>query len=432
MNSSSIAKAVAIVCCCATSCVARIWTDNTGKHKIEAELHNVTGSQVVLVNTQGKRVKCPLKRLSAADQAYVRRWKQRQENNGSASRQAEGSQRDDPASALTCRIQNLEFVPDTVHLSAGILTMSKGKSFFPDAEIKIFLFEQGKLAGKTISAKSGADQFGANPHIHASWMEGKRQETGMAMDGYDLELTFGKSTNGQLTGKIDLNSRKLDCTVRGSFTVTAPRDPGQPATATDAPYVTTDIRLVGAREVELAAGYQGFTADGKATSNMVGTSFTIGDRSTYVTSSTYAPRITTLGSDGSKFVCQHVRLQPSNIFVYAKANDYYVVGSWVDVTESTQEQLNLIVDLTKTGDLQLDLSEEAPNVRVIPLGDSVDEVPDEVRERWKRSGLAMNQETKGRNSLLFDGLRPGWYQVLAGKASKTVQVELGGKTKVQL
>ena len=51
----------------------RIWTDSTGKHQTEAELISATAEEVHLVRPDGSEVTIPLKRLSAADRAFVRK-----------------------------------------------------------------------------------------------------------------------------------------------------------------------------------------------------------------------------------------------------------------------------------------------------------------------------------------------------------------------
>jgi len=57
----------------------RLWTDSTGKFKIEATLKELKKGpplqpyQAVLQKSDGSRVQIPLNRLSAADQAYLRR-----------------------------------------------------------------------------------------------------------------------------------------------------------------------------------------------------------------------------------------------------------------------------------------------------------------------------------------------------------------------
>lgn len=51
----------------------RTWSDVTGKFKIEAQFVKQDGDQVELARTDGKTIKLPLAKLSAADQEYVKK-----------------------------------------------------------------------------------------------------------------------------------------------------------------------------------------------------------------------------------------------------------------------------------------------------------------------------------------------------------------------
>ena len=51
---------------------ARIWTDSTGKYRIEAEFVQLEGETVHLRRPDGQSIAIPLERLSPADQAYAR------------------------------------------------------------------------------------------------------------------------------------------------------------------------------------------------------------------------------------------------------------------------------------------------------------------------------------------------------------------------
>ena len=68
--------AAALVSACRTQADGREWRDNTGKHRIEAELVEVEEGQVVLRRPDGRLVKLPLARLSQSDQDFVRQQAQ--------------------------------------------------------------------------------------------------------------------------------------------------------------------------------------------------------------------------------------------------------------------------------------------------------------------------------------------------------------------
>jgi len=55
----------------------RAWTSSNGKNTIEARLLSMSQGQVVIETPQGRQIKVPLEKLSAADQKYVDDWRKR-------------------------------------------------------------------------------------------------------------------------------------------------------------------------------------------------------------------------------------------------------------------------------------------------------------------------------------------------------------------
>ncbi len=62
-----------------TSRQIREWIDNTGKHRTQAFLVEVTSEYVVLQKSNGRQSNVPLRRLSAADCDYAKDWQARQQ-----------------------------------------------------------------------------------------------------------------------------------------------------------------------------------------------------------------------------------------------------------------------------------------------------------------------------------------------------------------
>ena len=54
------------------SAAPRVWKDNTGKHEIEAEFVSYQDGAVVLKKSDGSEISVPMRRLSSADQRFVR------------------------------------------------------------------------------------------------------------------------------------------------------------------------------------------------------------------------------------------------------------------------------------------------------------------------------------------------------------------------
>jgi hypothetical protein len=72
----------------------RTWVDSSGKHRVEAELVRVAGTNVLLRNSEGKQVTVPIARLSNDDRAFLR-----QQQSGSPSKTASSGPVGEPAKA---------------------------------------------------------------------------------------------------------------------------------------------------------------------------------------------------------------------------------------------------------------------------------------------------------------------------------------------
>ncbi|MBC8874430.1 MAG: FMN-binding protein [Planctomycetes bacterium] len=73
MKRCFLAAVVALVLPCVSRAEMRTWSDITGRFQTEAEFVDLTDGAVNLKKTDGEVISVPLDKLSAADQAYVRR-----------------------------------------------------------------------------------------------------------------------------------------------------------------------------------------------------------------------------------------------------------------------------------------------------------------------------------------------------------------------
>jgi hypothetical protein len=111
-----------------------------------------------------------------------------------------------PASTASGKVRGKPFTVERAEIQNGILKLRQGKDFFADKSFTIFLFlKKGESAeGKSfnVTPQSG---FGS-PHIHLSYkVEGKQlPKTDMLMEGYTMQLEFGRAQGKKLPGKIRL------------------------------------------------------------------------------------------------------------------------------------------------------------------------------------------------------------------------------------
>lgn len=95
----------------------------------------------------------------------------------------------------------------------------EGWGFSPSLLIFFFLGEGESLAGRTFEVASGGGWESGNPHIHFRWREPEsgRIESSIAMQDYDLELTFGAQEDDVIPGRITFSIPGEATSVEGSF-----------------------------------------------------------------------------------------------------------------------------------------------------------------------------------------------------------------------
>jgi len=129
-----------------------------------------------------------------------------------------------PAGAVAGNIMGQKFTYTKAELNkdGGILTISDGKEFFADREVKLFLFlEPGqRLENNTLKyiAKGNA----MSPHVHLSWKKNQKAggipETEIITSGYELELKMGAIRSNTITGSIILKATgKTHADLQGNF-----------------------------------------------------------------------------------------------------------------------------------------------------------------------------------------------------------------------
>lgn len=196
---------LAVICTKAALAETRTWTDSSGKHSVEAELVKVDDRQVTLKRGDGKVVTLAIRRLSAADQRYVRSQQRPRPNNNE---DVPPPKFDGPKASG--KIHGQDFVVEQTKFQSdgGILTLHQGEEFIPDLGVIIFLFlEEGESPEGRIFRVTGKEGFAVTtPHIHMKFKEpgGRMPESQMFMGGYRMELRFGKASKGVVPAWINL------------------------------------------------------------------------------------------------------------------------------------------------------------------------------------------------------------------------------------
>lgn len=342
-----------------------------------------------------------------------------------------------PDTPVSGSIAGQQFRPDRVEFD-NQLTFRQGEDFLPDLAVTLFLFLD---EGEEVSGKSwtftGEREFRA-PHVHLRFKEDGTgsPKTEIIMENYALKLQFGVADEkGRLPGRIFLQVRdEPGAKLAGTFKVEMPADLSKPPRAWDRPWVLTKIELPDDEQHSLTVGYVGKTNEGEWESNLAGTDVQVGEGG-FASSTTYKPRVTTLGSNENMGVHgRHVRLSPGRYVFYVKEGDSYVHWKTADVSANTAAEVNFEIDTSDAGRLTVEAPGAKPNQRVeiMPLtseGQPLLELDDPF-DRHNLSRMIDAVMVNDRKAQ-FTGLAPSKFRVYLRDKSVDAEVATGKEAVVK-
>jgi hypothetical protein len=340
-----------------------------------------------------------------------------------------------PKDPVTGMIKGQPFTPDNIVLEGTRLAFKKGKEFFADQEITIELpYKEGdQLQGK--EWKLGGNP--GDPAVTVSTKAGDNAPDTKFVFGpeYTATVRFTKQTSTTVEGTIDLQVKNPGNTfLRGTFTAAVKKSPFAPLGPEDAPYVHGKIVLKGnMKQEKLVAGFVGMGTDGKPHSNSAGYPVTVGVRG-FVTSSTFAPQLTSLTSSEQDGVAyRHVTMPPGDYLVYVQRNEIMFTYKRVKVKEGDQLTVDLTVDPSTAGDLVVTLPATQAKasaesfVSLIPFGGDLPNLGP-GSEHYFRVATVKPGETK----VTVSGVPAGSYWAVFGTLRNEVQVVAGKSAQVTL
>ena len=134
-----------------------------------------------------------------------------------------------PTGPVTGRIKGREFNSEKVVLENGFLSFRQGADLVADLEMSVVVFVNlpAELSGKSFIVPQ--KETVSNPHIWMKWKANGKDapEKKSWMDGYAMQLEFGKMLNGKLPGKIYLCIPDEEKSfIRGTFELPLRREFG--------------------------------------------------------------------------------------------------------------------------------------------------------------------------------------------------------------
>jgi len=255
------------------------------------------------------------------------------------------------------------------------------------------------------------------------------KQTRLYPNGYALTLELEPRKAGKVAGKIYLCLPDDEKTLlAGTFVAAAPRQPNEPPGVEDVPLVNGSVTVVGtAPGAVLTVGY---AANPQPDLYPLGAAqIPLGDEVT--AQATYdKPRVTSLTAGDGKTVpsrYEHSKLTPGRYLVFAALKNGPAAWKWVDVGPQSTVAVDLTIDATRTGGLEVNVPLGAlGKVQLAPADDPHRPPMDAnmfIGVVWQ---LNLEQDIVLRKAL-FKNLGPGRYEVRAGKEIRVVEI-VAGKT----
>ncbi len=252
--------------------------------------------------------------------------------------------------------------------------------------------------------------------------------------GCSLTLELGKRTNGRIPGRVYLALGELDTKneahrqmyIAGTFEAERPRQPTDPPTVEDVPFINGSVFVHGAApDSILTVGYAATPIP--SVTALGGTEIRLGDPvipARWSQIDNDKPRITNLiAGDGMNVPSryEHSRLMPGRYLVFAALKNGPAAWKWVFVMPNSTNAVDLTIDATQTGGLEVVVPLGARKVQVAPA--------DEPRYPACSSNLftgitwqlGLERDAIGRKAL-YKNLAPGRYEVRSAGEVRFVQV----------
>jgi hypothetical protein len=340
-----------------------------------------------------------------------------------------------PATPASGRLAGKPFTPDRVELEGDQLIFRQGKDFFPDLSVEIFLGEKTKPSEGVKLMVRPAQKWSDNvPSLHVSALTGKGvPDTKFVSEGYALTLELGKADKGKSAGKIYLCLPDAEKSfLVGTFTAERKRSISEPPGPEEVPFIQGSVSPPLTKGQEIWVGYVGQPADGGNPIFDGGGGQVFGDDGSGggIRSFSFRPRMATVRFEKFTPRFDFTNLPPGRYLVYARVKDGPAAWAWTDVAAGAKVTADLKLDAAKTGTVEVKLSADAREARLVPMDLGTPPPSDRFLDHLA-FGLHLDAEAKD-GVATIKGVPAGKYQVRSGFLRGDVEVTAGKTTTVEL
>ena len=254
-------------------------------------------------------------------------------------------------------------------------------------------------------------------------------------NGYALTLELGHRQNWSIPGKIYLCLPDNEKTVlAGMFEAAYPRQPGEPPGPADFPYIAGAVKLIGAPATStVRVGY--FVDESPGIFHCASVDLVVGDPANAI-GSVHAdydkPRVTSLlagDGKGQPIRYEHSKLTTGRYLTYAMLMpNGPIAWSWVTVLPGETHPIDLTIDATQTGGVDIAAPLEAvKDVKMTPADKPGYHLMDPAMFEGCADQLGLVQKIVLRKAL-FKNLSAGRYAVRASNGQTKFLEIVAGKT----
>ncbi|MBN9122442.1 MAG: hypothetical protein J0I06_25415 [Planctomycetes bacterium] len=344
-----------------------------------------------------------------------------------------------PSAPVRGRIAGADVTPE-VGVEGDELTFRVLKGAPPTVERSVKLKLAPMLvAGQPVPPVQGREwkvKFDAlaGPDVPEVWRDGAGKGLRLYPSGYALTLELGTRKGGKVPGKIYLSLGDDEKTVlAGTFEATYSRSRLERPGPDDAPYISGDVTVTGAKpDAEVRVTCTAFTAPG-ASSRELQIPFDPAplEQARWTRDESDKLRAGTLvagDGKGRPFRFEYVKLPPGRYLISAGVVGGPATWKWVDVPANGALTETLTLDATKTGGVEVSFPPDANGKVFLAPADAPDKPALDVGAFHEIAFRVVRRDADivvGKAAL--KDLAPGKYEVRAGDLRGFVDV-VAGKT----
>ena len=347
---------------------------------------------------------------------------------------------DYPGAMVTGLVSGMPFTPQVLVEGDNLVFRTQTQEGAVIREIRITMGQSTTSASFDNRKLTISPEQPNGPEVPEIMVSEPNRNLQLYPNGYALKIELGSRQNWKIPGKIYLClPDELKTVVAGVFEASYPRQPTEPPGPEDKPYIKGTVRVIGApAKSKLRVGY---TAHPSPEDLPLGeTDIELGETALplrWTRDDHDKGRVTTLIAGDGKDVPSRFefgKLTPGKYFVFATvtpANSTDLHGpaawKWVTVNSESAVSVDMTIDLTQTGGLEVLAPVEAvTNAQLAPADETGMPALDRTLFITCALQLRLEKPIMARK-ILYKNLTPGKYEVCAGGQSRIVEI-VAGKT----